>query len=107
MGLLDGREESPGMARKFEEPKAKPATDAYTGMLAVSFLALLLGCTFLYLDYAQYPATGPAKLDTAFKDRSAPDQIEPKGKGEKEDKEKDEPKEPPEKKDDKKDGANK
>ena len=42
------------MARKYEERKAKPANDAYTGMLVVSFAALLVGCAFLYLDYSQY-----------------------------------------------------
>jgi hypothetical protein len=42
------------MARKYEEVKAKPANDAYTGMLAVSLLALLAGCFFLFLDYSRY-----------------------------------------------------
>jgi hypothetical protein len=42
------------MARKYEERTSKPANDAYTGMLALSFIALLLGSTFLYMQYSQY-----------------------------------------------------
>jgi hypothetical protein len=34
-------------------------SDAYTGLLVISFLALLVGCTFLYLDYEQYPSNKP------------------------------------------------
>jgi hypothetical protein len=32
----------------------RPVNDAYTGMLAISLLALLTGCVLLYLDYEQY-----------------------------------------------------
>jgi hypothetical protein len=61
------------MADNFDQPKAKPANDAYTGMLAISLMALLAGCVVLYLDYNQYPASGPPKVDYSFKDRSAPE----------------------------------
>jgi len=45
------------MADKDEEtgPASGPANDAYTGMLAISLCALLVGCVLLYLDYSQYP----------------------------------------------------
>jgi len=61
------------MARKYEEQKAKPTNDAYTGMLAVSFLALLVGCALLYLDYDQYSNKMPDKLNTNVKSRPAPE----------------------------------
>jgi hypothetical protein len=50
------------MARKFEERKAKPSNDAYTGMLVVSFVALLIGCALLYMDYSQYGDKTPPKV---------------------------------------------
>jgi hypothetical protein len=64
------------MANNFESLPAKPANDAYTGMLAISLIALLIGSAVLYLDYSQYPGTPPPKPDYSFKDRSVPDQIE-------------------------------
>jgi hypothetical protein len=41
------------MAKTVEET-AKPTNDAYTGMLAISLIALLIGCALLYLDLNQY-----------------------------------------------------
>jgi len=64
------------MPSNYDETKAKPANDAYTGMLAVSLIALLIGSAVLYLDYSQYPATPPPKVDYTFKNRSVPDNIE-------------------------------
>lgn len=44
------------MAATQTEPAAPPAAnDAYTGMLGISLLALIIGCVLLYLDYSQYP----------------------------------------------------
>lgn len=44
------------MAAKQETTTAAPAAnDAYTGMLAISLIALVVGCLLLYLDYSQYP----------------------------------------------------
>ena len=55
----------------FDEPVVvqQPASDAYTGLLALSLLAMIASCVILYLDYAQYgtnkapsvniPAPGP------------------------------------------------
>ena len=51
------------MARKFEEKTAKPTNDAYTGMMALSFVALLIGCTFLYLQVEKYGKEEPKPLN--------------------------------------------
>jgi hypothetical protein len=55
------------MARKdddeFDEPRA--TSDAYTGMLAISLIALLVGCAFLYLDFSQYPTKDPPVVPKA------------------------------------------
>jgi hypothetical protein len=37
-----------------------PTNDAYTGMLIISLLALIVGSVLLYLDYTQYPTSPPA-----------------------------------------------
>ena len=41
----------------FEDTQAK--NDAWTGMLAISLIALLVGCVFLFLDWNQYPKKDP------------------------------------------------
>jgi hypothetical protein len=49
-------------------PEAKPRTDAYTGLLAVSLIGMLAGCIFLYLDYDTYkdkPPNPPARAAAA------------------------------------------
>ena len=43
------------------EQKAKPRTDAYTGMLIISLLVLLAGIFLIYLDFSQYPDVKPKK----------------------------------------------
>jgi hypothetical protein len=49
------------MAKKTEVPKtALPVNDAWTGMLAVSLLALVVASVLLYLDWNQYSGKGPA-----------------------------------------------
>jgi hypothetical protein len=42
--------------------RPKPRSDAYTGMLAVSLIALLTGCALLYLDYKRYPSKEPPPI---------------------------------------------
>jgi hypothetical protein len=37
----------------------RPRNDAYTGLLFISFLALVASCIFLYLDYDQYGKSSP------------------------------------------------
>lgn len=44
---------------------SRPANDAWTGMLAISLLALLAGCLLLYLDFSQYPSKDPPPVPKA------------------------------------------
>jgi hypothetical protein len=39
-------------ARRYAAPR--PRNDAYTGLLAISLLAMVVSCVLLYLDYSQY-----------------------------------------------------
>jgi hypothetical protein len=92
------------VARKYEERTSKPANDAYTGMLALSFIALLLGSTFLYMQANQYgdkqpdlyrkaeqaPLPAPEAGDEKKKDDTPPDDTDKKD-GEKKDGEKKDP----------------
>jgi hypothetical protein len=43
--------------RKYDDVDAAPKSDAYTGLLALSLIAMIASCVILYLDYAQYGAT--------------------------------------------------
>jgi hypothetical protein len=43
----------------------QPKSDAYTGMLIISLVAMLIGCALLYLDYGRYPSSPPAKPQPA------------------------------------------
>ena len=45
-----------------EERESRATNDAYTGMLAISLLALLAGAALLFLDYSQYPEKDPPKV---------------------------------------------
>ncbi len=36
--------------------------DVYTALLGISLAAMVTGCVFLYLDYAQYSAKKPESL---------------------------------------------
>ena len=48
------------MARKKERSDdgvVRPPSDAYTGLLALSLIAMIGSCVVLYLDYAQYGNT--------------------------------------------------
>lgn len=54
------------MAKKqVAEDEAKPTNDAYTGMLAISLIALIVGCVMLYLDFNQYGTEPPPVVQTA------------------------------------------
>lgn len=53
------------MARRYgDDDSATPAprNDVYTGLLAISFFAMLAGCLLLFLDYWSYPESKPAGL---------------------------------------------
>ena len=39
---------------RFDDLDAKPKSDAYTGILALSLIAMVTSCVILYLDYNQY-----------------------------------------------------
>jgi hypothetical protein len=41
---------------------SKPRSDAYTALLVVSFLAMVLGSSLLYLDFTAYGAPKPPPL---------------------------------------------
>lgn len=43
--------------KRYSPPKAR--NDAYTGLLAISLLALVVSCVLLYLDYSQYGTQKP------------------------------------------------
>jgi hypothetical protein len=36
-----------------------PRNDAYTGLLAISLLAQIVGVVFFYMDYSNYPTSKP------------------------------------------------
>lgn len=52
-------------SRKPDSDTAPAKMDAYTGMLAISLLALLGGCLLLFLDYSQYPDKAPPTVPKA------------------------------------------
>jgi hypothetical protein len=58
-----------------------PTNDAYTGMLIVSLLALIVGCVLLFMDYSQYSGT-PQKitLPPLTKPAGAPEGKAPEAK---------------------------
>jgi hypothetical protein len=39
--------------------KPKPRNDAYTGLLGISFVAMLIGCLLLFLDWNSYDSAKP------------------------------------------------
>jgi hypothetical protein len=53
------------MARRYgqdDADKPAPKNDVYTGLLAISFFAMLAGCLLLFLDWYSYPEGTPASL---------------------------------------------
>lgn len=48
------------------EDKSRAVNSAYTGMLAISLLALIVGCVLLYMDYSQYPSNDPPAIEKAI-----------------------------------------
>ena len=49
------------MASDNDEPSdtGVPSNDAYTGMLVISLLALIVGSVLLFIDYSQYGGKAP------------------------------------------------
>ena len=42
---------------RFYREEARPASDVYTGLLAISLIAMIASCVLLFLDYSQYGAS--------------------------------------------------
>lgn len=59
-------------ARSREAAQPRARSDAYVGMLALAFIAQLVGALFLYLDYSSYPPGTPPKVASAPPAASAP-----------------------------------
>ena len=57
----------------FDDLTPKPKSDAYTGMLLISFLAMLVGCVLLFLMLQQFPDGKPPL--------PAPPPVAPSGSG--------------------------
>jgi len=49
------------MAKTYVE--TQPRSDAYTGILIVSLVTLLIGCLLLFLDYNQYSGASPTTVN--------------------------------------------
>jgi hypothetical protein len=66
-----------------KEPKAESSdgsiavNDAWTGMLAVSLLALIIGSGFLYYDYQQYNEDPPKTPKFTSTPPGAPPKVNP------------------------------
>jgi hypothetical protein len=60
-----------------QQDTSRATNDAYTGMLAISLIALLAGCALLYLDWSQYPSKDAPKVVAPKPNFEAP--PEPKG----------------------------
>jgi hypothetical protein len=54
------------------EVQAQPKSDAYTGLLAISLGAMIVGCVLLYLDMSQYPDKKPENPPTPSKAPAVP-----------------------------------
>jgi hypothetical protein len=67
-----GNLEIQAMAEIDEQETTRATNDAYTGMLAISLLALVVGCALLYFDWAQYPSSAPPKLSAPAPQITAP-----------------------------------
>lgn len=44
---------------RFDREEARPRNDVYTGLLAISLIAMITSCILLFLDYKQYGDTKP------------------------------------------------
>ena len=69
------------MAKTETSDTGVASNDAYTGLLAISLIALLVGSVLLYLDYSQHSAKPPTTQGIpkyeARKDDTKPPQIVP------------------------------
>jgi hypothetical protein len=58
-------------------PEAKPSSDAYVGLLAISLVAMIVGTVFLTMDYLQYD--GKVPTPAKYSPPAAPAQTVPAG----------------------------
>ena len=65
------------MAQVDESDTTVATNDAYTGMLAISLLALVLGSALLYLDWSQYPDKEAPKVKAPMPRLDVPAQQPP------------------------------
>ncbi|MBL8794042.1 MAG: hypothetical protein JNM56_09055 [Planctomycetia bacterium] len=80
---------------RYDTEPPKPRNDAYTGLLSISFFAMLIACILLLIDWFSFPQQKPARVALpAVKAVNVPKGGEPVVK--------DEPKKDEPKKDDKK-----
>src|SRR5438067_6593594 len=42
---------------RFDREDTRPRNDVYTGLLAISLVAMIVSCVLLWMDYSQYGAT--------------------------------------------------
>src|SRR5947209_17013838 len=57
---------------RFDREDAGPRNDVYTGLLAISLVAMLISCLLLYLDYNQYPGKAAPPAPPAPAPKSVP-----------------------------------
>lgn len=48
------------------EDKSRALNNVYTGMLAISLVALIIGCVLLYMEISQYPSGDPPAIEKAL-----------------------------------------
>lgn len=61
---------------RFDREEAAPASDVYTGLLAISLIAMIASCVLMWLDYSQY---GSSKAPTVV--APPPTQAKPISQG--------------------------
>ena len=61
---------------RFDREEVRPASDVYTGLLAISLIAMIASCILLFLDYNQYGASKAPTVSTP-----APSQPRPISQG--------------------------
>ena len=54
------------------EDNSRATNDAYTGMLGISLIALIMGSVLLFLDYSQYSDKDPPKVKAPTPKLEAP-----------------------------------
>lgn len=60
------------MAELDEQDTSRAMNDAYTGMLAISLVALMIGALLLFLDWNQYSDKDPPKIKAPAPSFTAP-----------------------------------